>query len=820
MLAPKKGLLCNLNHIHLQHISLGLHLSRHPELQDGSTGGGEQTGCTQCPENREPVDANSNNPSVKCRCCESHAPEPETLGLQNPEDFPCLHSGDEEEAASPCDPPCDLASSSSSSSSSVSSCSDFSLDDSPVSVYCKEFARAESQSPDKQLNVIPTENAWHGESLGDREPLADGESLGDGESLADQHRTCHGRDANHNSPVPPRATKSSVASKSPDSLCSINSLDSHCDELSPSSAAPETTGTCTDLDPNCNPLPEPGAPESHQELCGQQEPRQPLQHQLARFSLRRAPHGEQTKALLVAVSSAVDKVIAHFSTARNLVQKAQLGDSRLNPDVGYLLLHTLCPALYALVEDGLKPFQKDVITGQRKNSPWSVVEASVKTGPSTRSLHSLCWHVAGLAPLSSSRQKFHAFILGLLNIKQLELWISHLQKSPGVISVLYSPTAFFALSQGPLPHLADELLLLIQPLSVLTFHLDLLFEHHHLSVDVRPLSRRLQSPLSPVPVRGSLGGQGGAAGHSLEDETPPDALGRVGGTGGRSQATMGGLVPAPPVGAALQQTLQHVLRWGDQLSRTLLGSDTPQQSHGPQEGTGGTGAGLSGWWGQLSQSSRIYTLPSKEKSPSVWWTKLRLRAGEPSPGQAGQSQISLSEPRATELQLLQTKAGPERSGPKPSSSTDTSGTSSPEDLFLPAGTGAFSKLDDATAGKNLLAAPPEPPASRNQAAPSGPETADPPTADKGSWLGWLFGATNPSSRSFPSSPDAASARCRHFWCRAVRALCDHTGTADGHLSFHKGDILELLSTVDEDWIRCCHGNSTGLVPVGYTSLIL
>lgn len=36
------------------------------------------------------------------------------------------------------------------------------------------------------------------------------------------------------------------------------------------------------------------------------------------------------------------------------------------------------------------------------------------TGPNTRSLHSLCWHVAGLAPLNSTRQKFHAFILGLL----------------------------------------------------------------------------------------------------------------------------------------------------------------------------------------------------------------------------------------------------------------------------------------------------------------------------------------------------------------------------------------------------------------------
>uniref|UniRef100_A0A8D2KWE9 RUN domain-containing protein n=1 Tax=Varanus komodoensis TaxID=61221 RepID=A0A8D2KWE9_VARKO len=81
---------------------------------------------------------------------------------------------------------------------------------------------------------------------------------------------------------------------------------------------------------------------------------------------------------LVLSLASVDKIVAHFSTARNLVQKAQLGDSRLSPDVGYLILNTLCPALRALVSDGLKPFQKDVITGQRPSSPWSVVEASAK----------------------------------------------------------------------------------------------------------------------------------------------------------------------------------------------------------------------------------------------------------------------------------------------------------------------------------------------------------------------------------------------------------------------------------------------------------
>ncbi|NXF51924.1 RUSC1 protein, partial [Oceanites oceanicus] len=436
--------------------------------------------------------------------------------------------------------------------------------------------------------------------------------------------------------------------------------------------------------------------------------------------------------------------------------------------------------------------------------------------------------------------------------------------------VLYSPMAFFALSQGPLPHLADELLLLIQPLSVLTFHLDLLFEHHHLSVDVRPLSRRLESPLSPAhhaaqaqgAVRPSLEDQRSAAGARLEDEIPPDTLGRAAGAEGstrsRSQAAGYGLVPGPQVGAALQQTFQHVLRWGDQLSRTFLGADTSPETHRPETGPRHTGAGLSGWWGQLSQASRIYAAPSKEKFPFIWWTKLRVAVGDSSPGQAAQPHVPVDEPRGTELQLLQTKAVPELSSPKPSSSADASGTSSPEDLIPPAGAGAPAKPNDPAAREKLLAASPEPPANRSWAAPSDPEAGGPPGPGKGSWLGRLFGATSPAGRSFPPSPDTTSARSRRpsSWLspstrvlavvvkglasektrdqeqperkrsdapqthRTVRALCDHTGAADGHLSFQKGDILQLLSTVDEDWIRCCHGNSTGLVPVGYTSLIL
>ncbi|KAG8429665.1 hypothetical protein GDO86_019553, partial [Hymenochirus boettgeri] len=56
--------------------------------------------------------------------------------------------------------------------------------------------------------------------------------------------------------------------------------------------------------------------------------------------------------------------------------------------------------------------------------------------------------------------------------------------------------------------------------------------------------------------------------------------------------------------------------------------------------------------------------------------------------------------------------------------------------------------------------------------------------------------------------------------RSLRALCDHSGSDQAQLSFRKGDVLQLLGTVDEDWIQCRRGNDIGLVPVGYTSLIL
>lgn len=432
---------------------------------------------------------------------------------------------------------------------------------------------------------------------------------------------------------------------------------------------------------------------------------------------------EQKKALLMAVSASVDRIVAHFSTARNLVQKAQLGDSRLNPDVGYLVMSTLCPALRALVCDGLKPFQKDVIMGQRPSSPWSVVEASAKPGPHTRSLNALYWRVSRLAPLRSNQQRFHAFILGLLNMKQLEQWFSHLQQNTDLISALYLPSAFLVLTQGFCRRWAEEVLLLLQPLSTLTFQLDLLFEYHHLSLDVRPVS--------------------------LQAGTPTE------------------------LSAASQKEGSPFSRW------TKLRMALEEAVKEVCTGAGGAATGSD--------------VPGPRDSGAEMPTKTPTSETESSPGVAAGWKMELSHSGAAE-------------------------TGSPE---------AEEKSDVAE------------------------------SPGKGQRLGWLFGATSPAVSGSPESDCSIpksrrpsswlpasinvlalvmkSAPTEKSWAeesweegqpdplqpyRAVRALCNHIGSGTDQLSFRKGDILQVLDTVNEDWIQCCRGDSRGLVPVSYTSLVL
>ncbi|XP_051713175.1 AP-4 complex accessory subunit RUSC1 isoform X3 [Oryctolagus cuniculus] len=904
MLSPQRALLCNLNHIHLQHVSLGLHLSRRPELREGPLSTPPPPGDTGGKESRGPcsgtlVDANSNSPAVPCRCCQEHGP----AALENRQD----PSQEEEGVASPSDPGC---------SSSLSSCSDLSPDESPVSVYLRDLPRTEdghpqpsivppgqgsplaaagpgpcspdsfccspdscsgtssppgpdldsncnaltaaqdlaspsledeeesgeqdlptselSEAEDGKIDVGKTEPSWkinpiwkidtenaearwnlpdnnnsgwktNGNTNWKTEPgkfdscwktntgLADSGSQTDAgkidggwrsdvseepaphRTITSFHELAQKRKRGSGLPPVPQAKKDRSdwlivfspdtelppagslggTSAAPREVTTFKELRSRSrappppvpprdppagwalvpPRPPPPPVPPRRKKNRLGLQPIAEGQPEEGraaSPAAGEEAPAAKEPEEPGAQsglevrsswsfagvpRAQRLWMAEARSGtgqlqEQKKGLLIAVSASVDKIISHFGAARNLVQKAQLGDSRLSPDVGHLVLTTLCPALHALVADGLKPFRKDLITGQRRSSPWSVVEASVKPGSSTRALGTLYNQVCRLAPLSSSRSRFHAFILGLLNTKQLELWFSSLQEDAGLLSLLYLPTGFFSLARAGCPSLSTELLLLLQPLSVLTFHLDLLFEHHH------------HLPLGP------------------------------------SQA------PAPPgPPPALQQTVQAVLHWGGRLAQTLRGASgeaAADASAPPSSSAAGS------WWEQLTQASRVYASGGTEGFPLPRWGPRRHRAAAES---------------AHERPLPTEEAAPGRGVwlgrlfgvPGGSAETESGALKSrrPSSWLPP----AVSVLALVKRG-----APPETPAS--------PEEPEAPV------------------------PSLVQAH------RTVRALCDHTAAGPDQLSFRRGEVLRVITTVDEDWLRCGRDGSEGLVPVGYTSLVL
>ncbi|XP_016321347.1 iporin-like isoform X1 [Sinocyclocheilus anshuiensis] len=200
----------------------------------------------------------------------------------------------------------------------------------------------------------------------------------------------------------------------------------------------------------------------------------------------------QKRGLVKAINTAVDLIVAHFGISRDAGVKAKLGNSSVSPNVGHLILKYLCPAIREILHDGLKAYVLDLIIGQRKNQPWSVVEASTQLGPSTRVLHSLFSKVSQYSELTNHSMRLNAFIFGLLNLRFLEFWFNHIYTHEDIVAAHYHPWGFLPLSQGACQPLFEELQLLLQPLSLLPFDLDLLFEPHQLKKGEEHLRRKEQ----------------------------------------------------------------------------------------------------------------------------------------------------------------------------------------------------------------------------------------------------------------------------------------------------------------------------------------
>lgn len=505
---------------------------------------------------------------------------------------------------------------------------------------------------------------------------------------------------------------------------------------------------------------------------------------------------QEKKALVGAVSVAVEAILAQFSSSRTVVQKALSGDSAINPSLGRLVLQCLCPALHSLLTDGLKPYQSDLIAGRRPNSAWSLVQASTRAGPKTHALFNLQVRVGELPQLRQSKHRFNAFLLGLLNTKLLDFWLSYLQSCSDVLETYYHPTSFMRLSQTACQPLFEELLLVLQPLSLLTFNLDLLFQHHHLE----PESHRPEIPSPPFPDPGSQLSTKETAINGSQSKTPDS-------------------------------------RYSESLSEVDFGSPDHQAAKDAKalpvtnSENGGSGASTDTSFGPIKAS-----VTQEETSPQLLWVQEKEIEDLPPPNveedslaqQAGQviqqgwgavvrwggrlsqnlAELSLSAVKKdemnTDLPDLQAQAG--------SDYTPVSGGTQ-----VPWG---LSRLFGASK------------------TPTSPTGHTQPTRRPSQWFApgvtaltrMVSSSSTPMPRRIPETlgetgseseedVDTLEMKDKPRPLRSVRTLCDHAGSGS-ELSFRKGEELVVLGGVDQDWIRCRQGDKEGLVPIGYTSLIM
>ncbi|XP_061468666.1 AP-4 complex accessory subunit RUSC2 isoform X2 [Rhineura floridana] len=561
----------------------------------------------------------------------------------------------------------------------------------------------------------------------------------------------------------------------------------------------------------------------------------------------------QKKGLVKAINMAVDLIVAHFGTSRDPGVKAKLGNSSVSPNVGHLVLKYLCPAIQDVLSDGLKAYVLDVIIGQRRNIPWSMVEASTQLGPSTKVLHGLYSKVSQYPELTSHTMRFNAFIFGLLNIRSLEFWFNHLYNHEDIIQVHYRPVGFLPLAHGVCQGLFEEVLLLLQPLSLLPFSLDLLFEHHLLQVGREQQQQkellRVQQGLvlsahSTLQMMKSRGGGVGSWGAAEQSPSPEgqgqslvEAAGRAKGLGAPSEREEGAERQKAP-GAA------------SELKRDKQAS----------------------WWYQLMQSSQVYIEGSAEGSRSTRCErKKKAGLGAVAPWQAEPKKGPPPREGVVEgAEACPISEGPLRDRPPaeeaaaaaaapawkqdPSLARGGAKEKSPRPSWM--GSPPDSVLTELKHPKEKEAGPTPNQAPLEESSPGAPDNAPPkwghlfgsrkaPKELKpanrlpSGWLSldrsvlqlmaqtvgatvWREAAPEPERLPAELPPSHPTQRRRQLDRGAspetpceVKALCHHIATESGQLSFQKGDVLRVLGKADGDWLRCSRGAESGLVPVMY-----
>ncbi|XP_050349301.1 uncharacterized protein LOC126772776 isoform X4 [Nymphalis io] len=210
----------------------------------------------------------------------------------------------------------------------------------------------------------------------------------------------------------------------------------------------------------------------------------------------------QKRALVSNVTDAVEMLIQHFSSATDQAELAFLGDSKQSPACAKIALNALCPALYAIFRDGLKE-NIETSFGAVNNSVWQMVEATARQGPITKSLNELVLRINCEDAVTEGLVKFNAFILGLLNAQSVDAWVSYVRTRESILSKHYDPDSLIlagCVGESRCRALLDTLLASLEPLKLLPFNLDLMFEMRELHRSFKKIESDMRAASRPTSI--------------------------------------------------------------------------------------------------------------------------------------------------------------------------------------------------------------------------------------------------------------------------------------------------------------------------------
>ncbi|XP_066905195.1 serine-rich adhesin for platelets isoform X4 [Halyomorpha halys] len=460
------------------------------------------------------------------------------------------------------------------------------------------------------------------------------------------------------------------------------------------------------------------------------------------------------KKLLERVIRGVEKVL----------EVAREGEHESLPST---VLDSLCPPLYSLLSDGLRP-KIETAFGPIGNSVWQVVEASAQQGPMTRALHELVMKLNSEDVLSEGLIKFNAFIFGLLNVHGMDAWMSYIRTRESILSKHYTEESLFlSASRGHAKSrsLTDSLLAALKPLSRVDFHLDLLYETRllhesllQLAVSKLPLSPSGGSEITTDSLllkkivqsikSGLSAGTTSSEDHSLASETPQQPT--------RNARPRSCIDPGQPqqdvastarkrwstvhVGSRLASAYDRLQSPNSQESKTIesggksTGSEESLEADEENKKTGGKFRSLQRKWELLSGRDQE--------------NKRILRSRIPRPVTSPVRPVTTRVPTPASLQR------------RALSSIPTQRSSSRE-------------FGDAK---------------RTEVRPR----------------------TGGFSR--PPAPSKKTVSNRSSIPRTVVTLTHRLPSDSGHLAFNEGERLRLVLEVDDSWLLCCRGDAKGLVP--------